>query len=557
MRKLHDQEDLDDFLRQYEEGIDIGIKKTPPPNDKINNPPMDIVSKVKMGETILKWYNKGYLMGPFETDDPRVKDCRLNPVFTVPKPDGSVRPVVNYSKKIKGSSLNEMLKEDLCTVEYIKLKEITYTIQAMGVGAMMWAKDLEDGYFNIKIHPTQTKLISFMFLGLIFVPMVLVFGLSSAPLIFTVFMYYVVMAIRLNDIPLNYHGIHKSKFIREFFQKEADTFSRRNMVYFPLVMYYLDDIFGVQTPQKVWKQYDAAGTILKFLGLSAKEAKDRPPAPIQIILGLEFDTIKQEIRTPQEKVKKYKAFAKGILAAKKVLKKKLFSLTGKVRHTAGQCRPLAAYARGIEAHGTRHEWNHHINISRQLRIDIQFTISAMEFAAESGVKFNELLVPDEMIQFDAFTDATSVYGGIGGYIHQPNAPWFQVAWSDLPNTQHLDILWKEMAAIAVLIDIYKYKFQKKYVRIWTDNESIKWMLLKWRAPLNRPDLQKLIRFIAQRCIYNHVNPWFEAIRGEENVVADKLSRFESNPFKSVAVTPREQPTKARDSILRMIDECTA
>ena len=142
---------------------------------------MDHQSKCKMAQTILKWYRKGYLMGPYPNAHPINDECRINPVFCVPKPDGSVRPVVNYSKVINGRSLNELLDPTLCTVEYIQFKEIVYTIKQVGVGAMVWAKDLEDGYFNIKIKPSQTKSIAFQFAGLLFIPMVLVFGLSSAP----------------------------------------------------------------------------------------------------------------------------------------------------------------------------------------------------------------------------------------------------------------------------------------------------------------------------------------------------------------------------------------
>ena len=106
-------------------------------------------------------HEKGYLMGPYSRTHHIASQCRINPVFCVPKPDGRVRPVVNFSKKINGQSLNDLLDPDLCTVEYIQLKEIVYTIQQAGPGAMVWAKDLEDGYFNIKIKPEQTKSIAF------------------------------------------------------------------------------------------------------------------------------------------------------------------------------------------------------------------------------------------------------------------------------------------------------------------------------------------------------------------------------------------------------------
>ena len=157
----------------------------------------------------------------------------------------------------------------------------------MGEGAMMWVKDLEDGYFNIKIRPEQTKLIAFIFAGMLYIPMVLVFGLATAPLIFTMFMWFAVMAIRFTDRDLMWQSLPSSQFRRELFQTDADIFRIDNTTYFPLVMYYLDDIFGVHRPHLVYQQYELAGATLKQLGLSAKEQKDKPPNTVQTILGLE------------------------------------------------------------------------------------------------------------------------------------------------------------------------------------------------------------------------------------------------------------------------------
>lgn len=517
---------------------------------------MDLATNIKMGESIIKWYEKGYLMGPYHPSDPFVQDCRLNPIFPVPKPDDTVRPVVNYSKKLDGTSINDLLYPEWCTVEYIKIQEIVFTIQLMGIGARMWAKDLEDGYFNIKIKESQIKLISFTFLGLVFVPIVLVFGLSSAPLIFTVFMYYVLEAIRAWDRSLTYCGVPAIEFDtkRDLFQQEVDIIRRGDIVYIPLIMSYLDDIFGVHRKEKVYRQYDLAGIVLNYLGLSAKEAKDRPPNTTQIILGLEYDTIKQEVRTPKEKVNKYVKLASDILSEAKVIKKKLFSLTGKIRHAAGQCKPLAAYARGIEWYGYEAKWHHHIYINKALREDIQFTMEALQFASKTGMSFDAILQPAIAIQVEGFTDATSIKGGIGGFINEPNGDWFQVHWTQVPNTQHLDILWKELAAVVVMLDVCRERFRGKYVRIWTDNDPVKWMLIKWRADLKRPDLQAMIRWAAEICIYNQITPWWESLSSEENVTADRLSRFHNNPWQFAQHKPFRSPSKsARQSLTYLIN----
>lgn len=553
----HGGRDLHWFLDEYAKGMDIGLPSIPKPVQAKSNPRMDMVSKCKMAETILKWHRKGYLMGPYPTNHPIAKECRINPVFCVDKPDGSVRPVINYSKDIEGQSLNGLLDPELCTVEYIQIKEIVYTISKVGKGAMIWAKDLEDGYFNIKIRPEQTKSIAFVFAGLIFIPMVLAFGISSAPLLFTVFMWFAVSAIRFSDCELMWLAMPASEFERSYFQTEADVFTKNDTTFIPLVMYYLDDIFGVQTPDNVQRQYELAGERLNYLGLSAKQTKDRPPSTTQKLLGLEYDTIKREIRIPQDKVTRYVAFARSLMSKSQVTKKELFSLTGKTRHASVQCKALSSFARGVEWHGHQcKQWHWRINMSNRLKRDIDLIIRGLEYNRDHGKSFDFILKPRDCFDLEAFTDASGGQG-IGGYVRINNAPYFQVRWSDIKDMPEMDINWMEMVAICVLIETNLNLFRGKCVHIWCDNNPVVWMLIKWRAPLERKDLQHILRRIAELCIFNNIIPWWDHISGHRNVAADRLSRFKPEPFELASVTPASKPLQsARQCLQRCVDLCS-
>ena len=547
--------ELEHFLCEYEEGADIGLTKAAPTSKPSSNPKMSLKEKCKMAQTILKWHKKGYLMGPYPQTHPIVEQCRINPLFCVPKPDGSVRPVVNYSKKLDGTSLNDLLNPEWCTVEYIQLREIVYTIKQMGEGAMIWAKDLEDGYFNIKIRPEQTKAIAFMFAGMLYIPMVLVFGLSTAPLIFTMFMWFAVMAIRFADKNLMWNSVPATQFDRKIFQTDAVLFHVDGRVIFPLVMYYLDDIFGVHRPEFVYKQYELAGDTLKLLGLSAKEAKDKPPNTTQTILGLEYDTIKQEVRIPWDKTEKYIAFAHSLLQRKQVTKRQLFSLTGKVRFAAVACKALSSFARGVEIHGHKiKKWHHRINMSHRLKKDINLIIEGLLINKYRGKSFDFILKPRDCFEISAYTDATTKEGGIGGFICTKNAPFFQVLWQEVSDSSDKDIEWKELAAIVVLFMCYKHEFAGKCVHVLADNEPVIWMLIKWRATLKRQDLQKLLRQIAHICMKYDIVPWWEHIPGKYNTIADKLSRFKEKPFKNFEISPQTQPNlKAKSCLQKCLD----
>ena len=74
-------------------------------------------------------------------------------LFGVPKPDGTTRPILNLSDR-KGLShcINELLDEELCTVEHAQLKECVEIVNALGPDAFLWAKDLKDGYYNVSVY---------------------------------------------------------------------------------------------------------------------------------------------------------------------------------------------------------------------------------------------------------------------------------------------------------------------------------------------------------------------------------------------------------------------
>jgi len=422
---------------------------------------------------------------------------------------------------------------------------------------MIWAKDLEDGYFNIKVRPDQTKSIAFVFAGLLFIPMVLVFGISSAPLIFTMFMWYAISAIRFMDADIMWHSMPSNKFERKYFQTDADihTCDDGSFTFIPLIMYYLDDIFGVQLPHLVHKQYQMAGQMLKYLGLSAKATKDRPPSTTQQLLGLEYDTIKQEIRIPSEKVSRYISFADELLCKTQITKKELFSLTGKARHASVQCKALSSFARGVEVHGHQlKKWHYRLNMSSRLKKDINLIIEGLAHNQSNGKSFDFILKPRDCFDYTAYTDAAGSVG-IGGYVDMQRAPYFQVLWSEVDDTSDKDIQWKEMVAICVLIECNIDLFKGKCINIWCDNEPVVWMLIKWRAPLDRKDLQHILRRIAKLCIFNDIVPWWDHIPGDINITADRLSRFHHNPFEFARARSVRKLQKACKVLQECVDLC--
>ena len=513
------------------------LKPCPPPR----NPPMELSARIKFGKQVIKWHTRSHLLGPFHLEHPIVKECRPHPTFGVAKPDGNIRGVINLSKEMYGECLNDYLREGpMASVEYITLIQLIYILTLIGPSAWIWAKDLDEGFYNVRVQQDQIKQMAFVFASLVFIPLVLAMGLTTAPFIFTAFMWHVVAAMRLWDKQLTFIEVPLDKFEKSFFPQQNDLVFLESTVMVPLINYYLDDIFGFGKPSIIWKQYEMAQRVLQFLGLNANIKKDRTPAIKNILLGVEYLADTQQIQTPWEKATKYIELANQILSGHTVKKRLLFSLTGKARHIAIHCKPLAAFACGVEIYGFKGrdnrqkpiEWHHNINITSDLRKDIEFLIWGINKAAHFPIPFEWLLHPKESFQFTAYTDAAGVYGGIGGFIAQKCAPHFQLHWDLFPRLRQQDIQWQEMAAIYVLLRTNYLLFRGKYVHFWSDNEPVVWMLIKCRAKKGRNDLQWMIRRIAAILIENSILPYWDHIPGEQNKIADALSRFLDEPFKN-------------------------
>lgn len=555
-------ENFENFLEAYHFGVDIGVKSDLPPARAKRNKRLDLDSRTKFAEKIIKWHEKGHLLGPFTEDDDIVKNIREAPVFTVNKPDGGKRPVSDASRRLDddGPSVNETIKADspeLATVQYLQIQQIIAIIMLLGDDVAVWAKDLQEGYYNLRVKESQIRLTAFIFEALIFIPMTLQMGLSSAPLLFTVFMWYVVEAMLTADHELTHKTVPKTEFdkLADFFPTGSFKVIDDNSVSINLIVYYLDDMFGIHHPRLIWKQYRLAQTVLHQLGLNAQEKKDRKPLTVQLILGLLFDCVRRCIRIPPEKGRKYIAFADKLMAQKSVSKRELFSLTGKTRHLALHIPVLAAFARGVEVHGFKRAdgrqlgWSERINMCSTLKLSVKVLRAAIVRAMEMEVPFQRVMRPRSMWNSDyvMFTDAAGVHGGIGGFTAETAATYFQVHWNEVRLNQHHDILWKELVAVFVLLSLMKRKWTRKYVLMWCDNKPVVHMLITYKAKVTRPDLQWLIIRIAEICMEQDINPWYEWIEGTENVTADKLSRFAPQPFNGTQWIPTHQRnTEARD-----------
>ena len=87
------------------------------------------------------------------------------------------------------------------------------------------------------------------------------------------------------------------------------------------------------------------------------------------------------------------------------------------------------------------------------------------------------------------------------------------------------INFSEMAAMVFALHLWKLDFKGTSVAVWTDNEPAMWWMIKKtvKLPLVGTHMP-LIRYVCLACVRTPFRFWANHVAGEENVIADALSR---------------------------------
>lgn len=118
----------------------------------------------------------GRVMGPFQY--PPFKNIQVSPLGLVPKKKPGEFRLIHHLSYPDGSSINDGIPHELCTVQYQSIHDAILAIQKVGVGALLAKTDLENGYKQVPIHPDDFELLGFQINNEFYYDKTLPFGLS-------------------------------------------------------------------------------------------------------------------------------------------------------------------------------------------------------------------------------------------------------------------------------------------------------------------------------------------------------------------------------------------
>ena len=112
--------------------------------------------------------------------------CQISPFGVIPKRNspGKWRLIVNLSAH-SGCSTNDATDQELSSISYTSIDDAAKLIQLLGPGCQLAKLDLKEAYRSVPVHPADQLKLAVKWKDSAYIDRALLFGLRSAPKIFS------------------------------------------------------------------------------------------------------------------------------------------------------------------------------------------------------------------------------------------------------------------------------------------------------------------------------------------------------------------------------------
>lgn len=396
----------------------------------------------------------------------------LSNVFTVPKPDGSYRLVINLKSLNTFVKANHFKLEDQKTVSHILQK--SYFLATL---------DLKDAYFLIPVDKKDRKYLRFHFDEKLFQFNCLPFGLNCAPLVFTKLMKPLVALLR-----------HKGF----------------------LSVLYLDDFLLLGSSyNKCQQNISATITTLEKLGfiINYKKSMLVPSRTCQY-LGFIYNSINLSISIPDQKKVALLKLISNFLKLKSCpirtfaqLVGKLVSICPAVPYGWLHLKPLER-VQFLALQKTQGRYNKHMIVPSYLSTELNWWITKIPLAS------NTLRLPSYHLEI--FSDAS--LSGWGVFCNGTSSYGF---WSQ--EERKLPINYLELKAAFFGLKCFAFKLRNKNILLRIDNTTAIAFINKMGG-IRFQHLSLLCKDIWAWCENKNIHIHASYISSDNNKEADSGSR---------------------------------
>lgn len=381
--------------------------------------------------------------------------AQVSPLGVIPKRNkpGKWRLIVDLSSP-KGRSVNDGVDPELSTLSYATVDHLAALAISQGPGALLVKADVKEAYRMVPVHPDDHHLLAVMWEGATYVDVALPFGLRLAPKIFSAVADAAQWIMAQRDIP---HSL-----------------------------YYLDDFVLVSSEvEDAKRSRRVLESTFQELGIPLEPSKLEGPSTCLTFLGIEVDTIAQQLRLPAEKLARLQAELNRAMGRRSMTKRELQSLTGLLQHATKVVRPGRAFMRRLHVlQSVGSSPSHNVRLNVAARADIMWWhIFASHWNGVSMLWDLHGLPPNVKV----LSDASGRWGC--GALAMPN--WLALAWP--PELQDASIQVKELIPVVLAAALYGREWRGKVVQFVVDNLAVVEII---RATYSKePHLMHLIRLL--------------------------------------------------------------
>ena len=431
------------------------------------------------------------IVGPF-SENPLSVPLVVSPMNTVPKSSADERRVIVDLSWPLGASVNEGISKEkylgeIIDLHYASVEQVCEMVLSVGPGAVIYKRDLRHAYRQIPVDPADYCYLGYFWKDLLYFDTVLAMGQRNAAMACT----------RTTKSIMFMHG-------------EAGYLGTN----------YLDDLIGVANYSVGTEAYEHLGELLEELGLLENLAKACPPSTVQLVLGVEIDTVNGTISVPVERMVEIVALV-GEWQVKKLAKKvDLQSLIGKLQFVTKCVRQSRVFMnRLLEALRSMSGDKKFIKLNDSFKKDLKWW--SMFIEEFNGVSFIPPLLWTEP---DLTLSTDSCLTGCGGVSANE---YFHVLFPKFILDQKLPIHALEMLAVLIGVRIWGQYCTGLRVQIYCDNDACVQVI-------NSSKTKDAFLGSCLRELWLEVSKFGFELRavhlaGEENRVADWLSRWNIHP----------------------------
>ena len=349
-------------------------------------------------------------------------------------------------------------------------------------GDKLFTTDIEKAYYQLPLHPDTQRYLCWKHRGKWYCPTILVFGLGTAPLIFT----------KTMRVPLRYMrcmGVRVTNII--------------------------DDFLWAARPDEADALVDTVKTVLLQLGWSFNSKCVFTPSDCVVYMGMIIDAANYQVLAQQDRIRSTLQLVSTMLGKSNrgmwVTVLELQQLAGKLMSMSLALDGARAFTRGIYAdiaNALNSRFKHVAYISQMTFEDLQFWMSRL------GVQ-NGLPIRQQGSELHVFVDASDVgFGGIVGEVEFYGSLPARVLGQSSTLRELVGLRCVSERAIDLLRD--------KRVTFFMDSFAAIRNLIKQGG--SKQDLTSEVRAWWHFCKQNNITPRYEWIPREENSLADLASK---------------------------------